>query len=139
MKQYAMGLVLVTMVASVGCQQPTYTGPSPGLGDPYPAPQNDPQITVLNRELQPWLAFQPARVLRTETETMAVNVPMRNATDEYYQLDYRFIFLDANGLELTPVMGWRHMPVQPRQMVRFDAKSLTADAVDYRLEVKWAK
>lgn len=131
--------ILAVALALVACQQPINTAPSAGLGDPYPAPINDPQITLLAPELQPWLGFQPARVSRTETGTMAVEVPMRNLTAEQYQLDYRFVFYDENDMELTPIMGWTHKPVYPKETVRFAGKSLTSDAWNYRLQIKWAK
>ncbi|MCA9296675.1 MAG: YcfL family protein [Phycisphaerales bacterium] len=131
--------LVAAALALTGCNEPMYTGPSPGLGDPYPAPINDPQIAVLAPELQPWLGFQPARVTRTETGTMSVEVPMRNLTYEDYQLDYRFIFFDENDMTLTPTMGWAHKPVKSKETVRFTARSLTPDAYNYRLEIKWAR
>ena len=41
------------------------------------------KITILAPELRPWLGFHPPKVSRTDTDTMAVEVPMRNLTNEY--------------------------------------------------------
>ena len=38
-------LVLITVLPA-GCDQPADISPGAGMGDPYPAPLNDPQITI---------------------------------------------------------------------------------------------
>ena len=53
-----------------GCQEPNLA-PSYGMGDPYPAPLNDPQISLLSPELRPWIAFHPA-IVTDDGEVMAV-------------------------------------------------------------------
>jgi uncharacterized protein YcfL len=115
--------------------------PAPGMGDPYPAPMNDPQITVIPGELRNWLAFQPAIVTdRADADRpMQVEVPLRNMAEQMYLIDYRFLFYDLNGRELEPAMGWRMQELYPKQLVRLKAGALHNDAVDYRLEVKWSK
>ena len=54
-------LLAAAVLLLAGCHSPA---PSPGLGDPWLPPGNDPQISVLSPELQPWLRFQPARIDR---------------------------------------------------------------------------
>ena len=110
-----------------GCKAPD-TNPSPGMADPYPAPMNDPNITILSPELRAWLGFQPAIVIEDGQRPMHVEQPVRNLTYEKYLIEYRILFYDENGRELTPVMGWEFVPLDPKQLVRLkrDALSLAA-------------
>ena len=125
-------------LALLGCQEPNL-GPSYGMGDPYPAPLNDPQISLLSPELRPWIAFHPAIVTDDGEVPMQVEVPLRNMTDRQYLLDYRFLFYDENDRALEPEMGWTMVALRPRQTVRLKAGAMTTDADRYRLEVKWAR
>ena len=123
-----------------GCQStPHDTAPSPGMGDWYPAPMNDPQISVLSPELRPWLGFQPAIITKDGQRPMRIEVPVRNSTYEKYLLEYRILFYDAAGRELDPVMSWEFVPMEPKQIVRLKRSAMTLDAESYRLEVKWAR
>lgn len=130
-------IALLTTALLVGCQH--NLAPSPGLGDPYPAPLNDPQISVLSPELRPWIAFHPAVIDKDYRRPMLVEVPVRNMTDRQYLVDYRFLFYDENGLEVTPTMGWQMAPMEPRQVVRLRGSAMSTDAVSHRLELRWAR
>ncbi len=128
----------LAVTVMVGCQ--TQQGaPSSGLGDPWPAPVNDPQITVLSPDLQQWLRFHPARIELDPDRPMQVEVPVRNLTDRQYLVSYRITFYDAGDLEVTPTMGWRLEAIDARQTARLAAGAMSAEAVNYRLEVKWAE
>ena len=70
---------------------------------------------------------------------MTVQVPVRNLADRQYLVDYRIVFFDEHDLQLEPAMGWRMVALQPKQTARLTANALSADAVNYRLEVKWAR
>ncbi len=129
------GVVCCVLIG--GCK--TDTSPSPGLGDPYPAPLNDPQITVLAPELQQWLRFSPAVVVKDDRQPMAVEVPVRNTTANQYLIEYRFLFFDENGLQLQPTMGWKFQSLDPKQMARLSGKALSEKAESYRLEVRWSR
>ncbi len=122
----------------VGCQ--SHPGaPSSGLGDPWPAPVNDPQITVLSPDLQQWLRFHPARIELDPGRPMQVAVPVRNLADRQYRVSYRITFYDAADVEVTPTMGWRLEAIDARQTSRLTAGAMSPEAVNYRLEVKWAQ
>jgi hypothetical protein len=133
-----MTLIIIMGAALAGCQQPDIS-PSPGMGDPYPAPINDPQISILSPELRPWLGFHPAIVVDDPPQPLQVEVPVRNLTNNTYLIDYRILFYDAAGRELEPVMGWAMEPLRPKQTVRLKGGALSTEAVNYRLEVKWAR
>ena len=136
---HALAALLFVSLLIMGCEQPANTAPAPGLGDPYPAPLNDPQISVLAPDLRPWLGFHPATVMDDGERPMQVQVPMRNLSTHKYLIDYRILFYDANGMEMEPAMGWKMMALMPKETVRLSAKALSTDAMSYRLEVKWAR
>lgn len=129
--------ILTGLLLLGGCQ--TSKAPSPGGGDPYPAPYNNPDISVLSPELQPWLAFQPATVVRSTGKPLAVQIPVRNMADRGYLIDYRYLFYDENGMEIEPVMGWTMQSLEPKQVVYLKANALDEQAKTYRLEVKWSR
>ncbi len=131
-----VGALAVSLI--VGCQsQPG--APSSGLGDPWPAPVNDPQITVLSPDLQQWLRFHPARIDLDPGRPMQVEVPVRNLANRQYLVSYRITFYDDGDIEVTPTMGWRVKAIDARQTARLSAGAMSAEAVNYRLEVKWAE
>ncbi|UCD74373.1 MAG: YcfL family protein [Phycisphaerales bacterium] len=135
----ALTTLVFVLLLIMGCQQPADISPSPGLGDPYPAPPNDPQISVLAPDLQPWLGFHVATVIDDGERPMQVQVPVRNLSNHKYLIDYRILFYDANGTELEPQMGWKMMALLPKETVRLSGKALSTDAKNYRLEVKWGR
>lgn len=132
-------LMCALMSCSVAGCKATDINPSPGMGDPYPAPMNDPHITIVSPELRPWLGFHPAIVIEDGERPMHVEQPMRNLTYEKYLLEYRIIFHDESGRELNPVMGWEFISVDPKQLVRLKRDAMSLDAKDYRIEVRWSR
>jgi uncharacterized protein YcfL len=137
MRSAVLCLVLACLFAA-GCEAPDRSPPA-GYGDPYPAPLNDPQISVLSEELRPWLLFHPAIVTRADRQPMQVQVPVRNAASRKYLIDYRILFYDENGVELEPLMGWKMVALEPKQTVRLKAGAMDESADSYRLEIKWAR
>jgi uncharacterized protein YcfL len=137
MRSAVVCLVLASLLTA-GCEAPDRSPPA-GYGDPYPAPLNDPQISVLSEELRPWLLFSPATVTKGDRQPMQVQVPVRNAASRKYLIDYRILFYDENGVELEPLMGWTMVALEPKQTVRLKAGALDASADSFRLEVKWAR
>ncbi len=129
---------VLAVTLMVGCQS-QQGAPSSGLGDPWPAPVNDPQITLLSPDLQQWLRFHPARIELDPGRPMQVEVPVRNLADRQYLVSYRITFYDAADVEVTPTMGWRLEAIDARQTSRLTAGAMSPEAVNYRLEVKWAE
>ena len=51
----------------------------------------------------------------------------------------RILFYDENAREQQPHMGWKMVPMGPKQTVRLTANAFDTTARGYRLEVKWAR
>lgn len=130
-------IISALLMPLAGCK--TDTAPSAGMGDPYPAPMNDPQISIVSPELRDHIVFQPAIITKDGQRPMTVEVPMRNTTYRKYLLEYRILFYDVNGRELGPVMGWEFLPLEPKQVVRLKRSAMTNEADNYRLEVRWSR
>ncbi len=135
-------LLLISLASAIaiggtGCQADR--SPGAGMADPYPAQINDPRITVLAPDLRGWIGFQEFRVAQDEDKPLSVNVPVRNMTERQYLIDYRFLFYDEDGMQISPVMGWQMVAMEPKQNVRLEGSALDRSAVDFRLEVRWAR
>ncbi len=127
------------VMLATSCTAPPDLSPPTGMGDPYPAPENDPRIAILAPDLRPWLGFHTPIVQDDGQRPMHVQLPVRNLAEKTYLIDYRIIFYDASGFELSPVMGWRMVDLRPKQTARLDGKALSTDAASWRAEVKWAR
>jgi len=138
MKRCGVFSIIFLSFLLAACEAPN-PAPAAGLGDSYPAPLNDPQISVLSADLRGWLHFSPAVVVRDDGRPLEVQVPVRNIAERQYNIDYRILFYDVNGAEVEPTMGWAFVSLQPKQGVRLKAKALDDRAESYRLEVKWAR
>lgn len=117
----------------------TSPDPSPGMPDPFPAPGNNPKISVLDPNLQRGIGFQTVTEIPPGAAPLTIQVPVRNLSNYEYIIDYRFLFQDASGLQLEPVMSWRSVTLLPKQVQVLRANALDTRAVDWRLEVKWAR
>ncbi len=135
----AIGLVIAVSLALslAGCKADT--SPGAGRGDAYPAPMNDPQISVLDPKLREWIAFQTAVITKDGERPMTVQVPARNLTERVYEIEYRCLFFDEHGRQIQPVMGWRFVSLDPKEVARLEGAALGMDAKDYRLEVRWSQ
>ena len=56
-----------------------------------------------------------------------------------YLVRDRITVYDAGDLEVTATMGGRLEAIDARQPARLAAGAMSAEAVNYRLEVKWAE
>lgn len=117
----------------------TDPSPSPGIADPTPPPGNNPAITVLDPNLQKGIGFGTATVIPAGEGPMKVQIECRNLTNYEYLIDFRYLFYDANNIQLEPVMGWKQVSLLPKQLQMLSANSLDNTARSYRLEVKWSR
>ncbi len=125
------------LVSLTGCQQSFDPSPNAGLIDPVPAPANNPQVSLGSQELAQLLGFEPG-ISERRNGLLHVAVPMRNLTNNRYTLDYRFVFYDDSGMEVTPQMGFQEIIIDPKEQRRPAATAPDSRAVAYRMHVKWA-
>lgn len=130
-----IGLALATLATS-GCAKKDVS-PWVGQQDPVASPNNNPRIVVSQADLLNSLGFDQPIVLRKD-DLLTVAVPTRNLGDYRYLLDYRFVWYDADGLEIRPAMGWKEVAIEPRDQKRIAANALDSRAVEWKLQVRWA-
>ncbi len=135
MKYPSLVLCLATFMLS-GCS--SNTAPSPGLADPYPAPINNPVVSVAPT-LQPWLGFQPAVITNDSGTPLHVQTPVRSLSEHQLLIDYRYLYYDDGGMQLGPLMGWHFLALEPKQTAYLDGKAMDSRAKTYRLEVRWSR
>lgn len=126
-----------SLVSLGACQKSFDPSPNAGLLDPVPAPANNPQVSLGSQELTQILGFEPG-ISERRNGLLHVAVPTRNLTDNRYTLDYRFVFYDESGMEVTPQMGYQEIVIDPKEQRRLATNAPDGRAVAYRLHVKWA-
>ncbi len=129
--------VISALVVFGGCQADT--SPPMAQGDFYPAPMNDPQISVLGEDLRSIIVFQNASIVRDGERPMVVQTPVRNLAERHYLIEYRYMFYDDRGIEQSPAMPWTFAAMDPKQIVRLSGSAMSTDAKTYRLEVRWSR
>ncbi len=117
-----------------GCD--TVRAPYAPGGDQLPA-SNYPKVAFLDKELSGMLVVDPSIVVvdRPEGRPMKVTVPLRSVVDFTMKVQYQYTWRDALGRPVGE-SGWKFTRVEPRVQVPFQANAITADAADWRLEVR---
>jgi len=69
---------------------------------------------------------------------LRVNVPVRMTSrpGEWAKVQYRFMFLDAQGVPLKVQPDWQPVTLEPQQQVFMSGNAMDSNAVDWRLEIR---
>jgi hypothetical protein len=98
-----------------------------------------PQITV-SGELAGFI--ETAAPVVEKSDVLKVTVPVRLRSDPGYSsnIQYRFLFLNANGAPARGGdMSWRFMNLPPRDQRFLAGNSMDSDATDWRCEIRLAR
>ncbi len=132
--------LLVALAAAIpalilsGCD--TTKAPASSRPDPLPAAAY-PQI-VIDRELEGLIVNGVPKV--DHARIMAVTVPIRAVTERAdLRAQYRFIFLDRNGVPIGESPDWRWTQLPSRSQVFLSGNATDAGAEDWRLEIRPAR
>jgi uncharacterized protein YcfL len=134
----AYGQVVVfafIVVALGGCVRPSGIRADPLSSDGYPR-------QVVMPGLEQYVVVKPARVIDSTTDRlMRITVPIRSIlTDQTIHIQYRFEFLDNNGLPLdSETDKWRYKTLAPKLQEYLQGGALDTRARDWRLVVQPAK
>ena len=140
MNKAAMVAALVAGIAlGLGACTPT---PSPNTppGSPSPDPlPGYPQIVVMDG-LGPWLVAEPGIIEHPPGGLLRITQPIRSASENtHIRVQYRFIYLDAQGRPMRAQEEWRYMVIPALTQVFMDGNALSSEAVDWRLEIRSAR
>ncbi|MFA9476825.1 DUF1425 domain-containing protein [Phycisphaerales bacterium AB-hyl4] len=128
-------LTLTIAMLFVGCAR---TQPWGSVQDPVPQGQH-PHI-VLHDDIHNRVSHGQPTVTPSDGQTpMRVTVPLRLLDNRDHAIQYRFIFFDERNQQVRPEMSWRYKVLPPRAQTEVDAAALNPDAVDWRLEIRFAR
>lgn len=129
-----MSVAGMVVLLAGGCD--TTKAPAAGRGDPVTRdqyPRNNPQGGLAN-----WLYFDAPIVEREPV--MRVSTPVRSTSDDYeLRVQYRYIWLDADGRPQNSNPDWRYTVLPRRTQTFLDGNALDRGAKDWRLEVRPAR
>jgi hypothetical protein len=145
-----LSLVLATALLAAGCAEPRtmvvecrfptqYMPDGPALvaqeyGEMSPVPLDAVQFT--NPQLKEQLVVQSLKASRTPTNTVEVNARIINCTDVPLVLGMRTHFMGEGQAETEPESAWRKLIIQPRALGGYKESSLTADVMNYLIEIR---
>lgn len=125
-------LLLSTLM--IGCR---YT---PGSASPDRLPDAEyPQIVTLGDLKRQFFYGPPVVVPERDGRPMRVNVEVRlkeMSWESDIPCQYRFIFLDQDGVALDPEPAWRWRNIPPRVKVTLQGSAPDIGAVDWRCEIR---
>ncbi len=111
-----------------------------GCTDPIAAKQDPiqeyPQVHLTSYWLQTHLRVQQPIVSRVGAGQLAVQVSIRNLTDDDLSLDYKYYFMDEKGKQIQE-SGWTFVKVPRKGINAIDFTSLNFQAADFRVEIRY--
>jgi hypothetical protein len=130
MRYARFGLVLTVLVLLGGCVK----APIEPRADPYVPPQ----INIADADLANRTAFLPVRTER-RNGILYVTVPARAASNLDLHVDYKYTFLDENGMPVdeTGWIGGTTLTRNSYTYIRFN--STNANAADFHLQLRYAQ
>ena len=111
-----------------------------GCTDPITANQDPimqyPQVHMESYYLQQWTRVQPPITSRVGAGQLHVTVAIRNLTDSDMGLDYKYYFTGPSGSMVENETGWKLVTIPRKGISQIEFTSLSADARDFRVELR---
>jgi uncharacterized protein YcfL len=63
-------------------------------------------------------------------------VRLYSSTGQWSKVQYRYLFLDKNGVPLRAQPDWQQVTLEPRQAVFMSGNAMDDNAADWRLEIR---
>lgn len=112
------------------------TNPPAARADPLMSDEY-PQITAEDN-LEKWIGFSSAVV--EDGPPLHVSVPVRSLTQtETLNIQYRFLFFDDRGRDVSTSQDWRFLTLSPRVREFITATAIDDRAKDWNLRVRPAR
>jgi len=128
MRNLLVAGLLVAAMAVAGCDNP----PLPAYQSQY----QSPQITFTDWGLQHDLKISKAVTNRIGAAQLQVAVELQNNTDHTVKADYKYTFLDKNGIAVDNPSGWQLVTVPPREFQQFTITSMSGAADDFNVQIR---
>ena len=109
-----------------------------------PPSAKDPRVRLLDTRVQRELAVYAATEQFTQDPTgtaeaapLKVTVPVENLSGRrMLRLQYRFTFLDANGIPMDPQMSWQRIDIAPNDRRYIQGAAVSTGANDWELSIR---
>jgi uncharacterized protein YcfL len=125
----ALGLALILP----GCRTP------PSAGITVESYQKN-SVTVNSKILKGWLTVTEVTTVRGENDLLSAQVTAQNTTRKDCQFEYRFEWIDKNGLTINTVMTtWVPINVSGMEKARMRAVAPSKAATDFILIVRFRR
>jgi len=99
-----------------------------------PAPKSAAAKIVYQGEL-PTISVNNLRMVAVNNFNV-VNAEIINNEDDFAAIEYRFQWMDKNGMSVGTEENWTTLQFVPKQIQRIKGVSKSMYAVDFRLELK---
>lgn len=134
---FAWSAAGLLVLAASGCRTGSTAPPAPG---PDPIALEDYPRVVAYGGIAPFLVVSEPTVRDEAGQLLRVSVPVRAATErDNLQVQYRFIFFDADGFELRSQEQWTYTVIPQGGQRMLESTALSREASDWRLEVRKAR
>jgi uncharacterized protein YcfL len=127
-------LILASMVFLAGCT----SSPKPPLNardDPY----RPEQVQYVDTDLRSDTAVGIIKLDRDQAGILYVTVPIRATTNKTRSIDYRVTFFDERGRPLAGTAGWTPKMLNGNTFEYITANSLTPEAKDFQMDLRFSK
>jgi uncharacterized protein YcfL len=105
----------------------------------YHTPPQDRRVTV-SPELGTRVWVTDVRLAKANSQQYTLQANVVNNTSGVVRMEYRVVWLDANGMELPSVLStWHPISAVEREIVGLAATAPTPEAVDFRFYLQAAR
>ena len=126
-----------------GCASAVMLMAVAGCTDPIAANQDTyypyPQVSVDSYSLKYDIAVGAPVVSQVGAGQLRVDMTVRNLTNKDIDLDYKFYFVDVNGVQVEGDKSWLSRRIPTRGMETIEFSSLTSSAADFRIQMRRKK
>lgn len=130
----SLAVLVLGSLALISCKAP----PAAGKSDLLPA-QEYP-VNVVDSGLKDGLRFGAAHVTPSDgVRPMHVVQAVRNIESYAINVQYQFMFFDANMTPRDAIGGWRYIQLPPKVERYIEATAIDTQSARWRLEIRSAK
>jgi len=121
-----IGILSFALCACMGCVS-------------YHTPPMDRRITV-SPDMGTSIWVTDVRLAKAHSQHYTLQVNVVNNTGSVVRMEYKVVWLDANGLEIPSIVSiWQMMSAASHEVVGLTATAPSPDAVDFRFYVRPAR
>ena len=130
MKKMLGLLLLGGALSMVGCTEPIVANQNPYMPS---------QVTVTDYWLQNDIYVKVLQPERVGAGQLRAPIEIYNKTDHDLTIDYTYTFVDQGGVQVGNPPTWEFERLPPRGSKQIAPTSMSANAADFRVQIRKAK